>query len=71
MKDAEGGKVKAAAYQARYHQVGDEYDASWDLSGMVQQAQYTLNLGRLIGSAPRMPSWKAGDPFGAVRAGAK
>ncbi|MFC0134765.1 M28 family peptidase [Massilia eurypsychrophila] len=70
-KDAEAGKVKAKAYGQRYHQVSDEYDASWDLSGMVQQAQFTLNLGRAIANAAKMPAWKAGDAFGKIRAGAQ
>jgi Zn-dependent M28 family amino/carboxypeptidase len=64
-------KAKAKAYAERYHQVSDEYDASWDLSGMVQQAQFTLNLGRMIADAPKMPAWKAGDAFGKIRAGAQ
>lgn len=69
LKDPEGGKAKAATYRAKYHQVGDEYDPSWDLSGMVQQAQFTLNLGRMVANAPKMPGWKPGDAFGKVRAG--
>lgn len=71
VKDVEAGKAKAKAYNQRYHQVSDEYDASWDLSGMVQQAQFTLNLGRYVADAPKMPAWKAGDAFGKIRAGAK
>ncbi len=71
IKDPEGSKAKADAYRARYHQVTDEYDASWDMSGMVQQAQFTLNLGRMIANAPAMPAWKTGDAFGKVRAAAK
>ena len=67
--DPEGGKAKAATYAPKYHQVSDEYDASWDLSGMVQQAQFTLNLGNMIANAPALPMWKAGDAFGKVRAG--
>jgi Zn-dependent M28 family amino/carboxypeptidase len=69
--DPEGSKVKAEAYKARYHQVTDEYDAGWDMAGMVQQAQFTLNLGRMIANAPNMPVWKAGDAFGKIRSGAK
>ena len=68
VKDAVAGKAKAKAYEERYHQVTDEYDANWDLSGMLQQAQFTLNLGRMVGNAPKMPAWKAGDAFGKVRA---
>ena len=70
-KDVEANDAKSKAYRARYHQVNDEYDPSWDLSGMVQQAQFTLNLGRIVGDASRMPVWKAGDPFGKARAGSK
>lgn len=67
LKDKEANDAKAKAYGKRYHQVDDEYDPSWDLSGMVQQAQYTLNLGRAIADAPAMPTWKAGDPFAKAR----
>jgi Zn-dependent M28 family amino/carboxypeptidase len=71
VKDVEANNAKAKAYRARYHQVNDEYDPSWDLSGMVQQAQFTLNLGRMVADSPKMPAWKAGDAFGRVRAAAK
>ena len=68
LKDQTASKAKADAYRARYHQVTDEYDATWDFAGMVQQAQFTLNLGRMIADAPKMPAWKAGDAFGKIRA---
>ena len=72
IKDHAASTAKAKAYGAqRYHQVSDEYDAAWNLAGMVQQAQFTLNLGRMIANAPAMPTWKAGDAFGKVRAGAR
>ena len=67
VKDPEASKAKAAAYGPRYHQVTDEYDASWDLSGMTQQAQFTLNLGQAVANAPKMPAWKTGDAFGKAR----
>lgn len=71
VKDPEGAKAKQKSYAARYHQVKDEYDPSWDLSGMVQQAQFALNLGRMVANAPKMPAWKRGDAFGKLRAAAK
>jgi Zn-dependent M28 family amino/carboxypeptidase len=71
IKDVAASKAKAAAYGPRYHQVTDEYDASWDLSGMTQQAQFTLNLGQAVANAATMPAWKAGDAFGKARAPAK
>ncbi|MBC3911187.1 M28 family peptidase [Undibacterium umbellatum] len=58
---------KARGYGKRYHQVTDEYDASWDLSGMTEQAQFTLNLGREIANAKSMPAWKENDVFSKVR----
>jgi Zn-dependent M28 family amino/carboxypeptidase len=67
IKDVAASKAKAAAYGPRYHQVTDEYDASWDLSGMTQQAQFTLNLGQAVANAAKMPVWKAGDAFGKAR----
>ena len=65
--DAEGQAAKRRAYGARYHQASDTYDPSWDLSGMREQAQYTLNLGRAIADADTLPAWRPGDPFGAVK----
>jgi Zn-dependent M28 family amino/carboxypeptidase len=66
-----GDKAKAEekrkSYAPRYHQVSDEYDPNWDLAGAVQQAQFTLNLGRMVADAPKMPEWKAGDAFGKAR----
>jgi len=67
LKDKEANDAKRKAYGARYHQADDEYDPNWDLSGMVQQAQYTLNLGRMVADAPAMPSWKPGDQFAKAR----
>lgn len=52
-------KAKATAMGQRYHQVTDEYDPGWDLSGMVQQAQFTLDLGQAVANAPQRPVFKA------------
>jgi Zn-dependent M28 family amino/carboxypeptidase len=67
LQDKAANDAKRKAYGARYHQADDEYDPNWDLSGMVQQAQYTLNLGRMVADAPAMPAWKAGDQFAKAR----
>jgi Zn-dependent M28 family amino/carboxypeptidase len=69
LKDKSAASAKRKTYgEERYHQVTDEYDPSWDMAGMVQQAQFTLNLGRMVADAPKMPAWKAGDAFGKARA---
>lgn len=59
--------AKMVGYKKDYHQVTDEYRPDWDLSGMLQQAQFTLNLGYAVANAPAMPTWKKGDPFGSVK----
>jgi Zn-dependent M28 family amino/carboxypeptidase len=59
--------ARLVAFKRDYHQVTDEYHADWDLSGMVQQAQFTLNLGYAVANAPAMQTWKAGDAFGKVK----
>jgi Zn-dependent M28 family amino/carboxypeptidase len=51
-------QAKAAAYGRRYHQVTDEYDPTWDLRGMVQQAQFTFDLGQAIANAAVRPRFK-------------
>lgn len=51
-------RAKAAAYGQRYHQVTDEYDPTWDLRGMLQQAQFTFDLGQAIANAPTRPTFK-------------
>jgi Zn-dependent M28 family amino/carboxypeptidase len=65
--DQAGSEAKMRAFTRDYHQVSDEYHPEWDLSGMVQQAQFTLNLGYAVANAPAMPTWKAGDAFGKVK----
>jgi len=62
-----GAADRMRAFTKVYHQVGDRYDPSWDLSGMVQQAQFTLNLGYAVANAPAQPTWKAGEAYGKVR----
>ena len=50
-------KAKAAAYGKRYHQVTDEYDPTWDLHGMVQQAQFAFDFGQAIANGPTRPTF--------------
>jgi hypothetical protein len=54
-------------FRKDYHQVSDEYRPEWNLAGMLQQAQFTLNLGYAVANAPAMPVWKKGDAFGKVK----
>jgi Zn-dependent M28 family amino/carboxypeptidase len=65
--DKAASDAKAKTYSPKYHQVTDEFDPTWNFAGMVQQAQFTLNLGQRVANAPAMPKWKAGEPLGKVR----
>ena len=56
--DPVGSRTKAAAFLGRYHTEQDDYDPAWDLGGMVQQAQFVLDLGRAVADAPGRPAWK-------------
>jgi Zn-dependent M28 family amino/carboxypeptidase len=65
--DQAGNTAKMRAFTRDYHQVSDNYNPAWDLSGMVQQAQFTLNLGYAVANAATMPTWKAGEAYGKVK----
>jgi len=54
----EASRKKAAANLERYHTERDDYDPTWDLGGMVQQAQFILDLGRAVADAPGRPAWR-------------
>jgi Zn-dependent M28 family amino/carboxypeptidase len=67
-KDPAAAKARMVAFTRDYHQVSDEYRPEWDLSGMVQQAQFTLNLGYAVANGATRPAWKPGMAVGkAVR----
>ena len=65
--DHSASSSKMVGFKDRYHQVSDDYDTSWDLSGMVEQAQFTLNLGYDVANATAMPTWNKTDPFSRVK----
>lgn len=60
-------KEKMVGFKADYHTERDKYHPQWDLSGMVQQAQFTLNLGYEVANAKAMPVWKKGEAFANVK----
>ena len=67
-----GGKAAGeAAGQAyvkdKYHQPADEWDAAWDLSGMVQETEILYDLGRRLATSREWPEWKPGAEFKAAR----
>ena len=62
------GKTAREAYtRDRYHQPADEFDASWDLTGMAQELSILYDLGRGLADSREWPVWKQGSEFKAVR----
>ncbi len=55
LHEPEARNARARTLLDRYHQVTDRYDPSWDLRGMVQQAQFILELGRRLADSPTRP----------------
>jgi Zn-dependent M28 family amino/carboxypeptidase len=47
----------------RYHQPSDEYDPSWDFSGLAQLGQLGFEIGRRVANQAELPSWQPGDEF--------
>ena len=67
-----GGKPAGAAISddytnVRYHQPSDEYEESWDLSGMKQDVTLFYRLGRELADGTTWPNWHPGDEFRAIR----
>ena len=60
-------KQQMTGFKADYHTERDKYHASWDLSGMVQQAQFTLNLGYDVANSAGLPVWNKGEPFAQIK----
>jgi len=58
------GEEQFKAYNtAHYHQPSDEFRETWDFSGMVQEAEIAMAIGRRIADAPGMPRFNANDEF--------
>jgi Zn-dependent M28 family amino/carboxypeptidase len=60
---AAGDKASEDYVTNRYHQPGDEYNDSWDLSGASQDGLMLFELGSQLANSNRWPSWKAGSEF--------
>ena len=62
------GEDFAKEYTAeRYHKPGDEYDNSWDLSGIEQGTELLFDLGYNLANSSDWPNWYEGTEFRALR----
>jgi hypothetical protein len=67
-RPADWGKEQQNHYtDVNYHQPTDEYDDSWNLSGMVSDALLGFWTGLAIANADEPPAWNPGDEFEAAR----
>jgi Zn-dependent M28 family amino/carboxypeptidase len=51
----------------RYHGPKDEYDPSWDWSGVLADLKLYYAVGRDLATTKDWPNWVAGDEFRAIR----
>jgi Zn-dependent M28 family amino/carboxypeptidase len=62
------GKEQMEQYEeVRYHQPSDEFDESWNLEGMIEDASIGFWTALIVANTDAMPSWNPGDEFEAVR----
>ena len=62
------GKAISDDYESlHYHQPSDQYQESWDMSGMKQDVALYYRLGRELADGTSWPNWHPGDEFRAAR----
>lgn len=62
------GQQKKDEYIAKhYHQVSDQVDPAWDLSGAIEDLQLLFEVGYHVTARDKYPEWKAGTEFKAKR----
>jgi Zn-dependent M28 family amino/carboxypeptidase len=67
-KPADYGKQKKEEYTANdYHSPTDEVKPDWDLSGLAEQAKLLMAVGYRVAQADKIPEWKPGNEFRAIR----
>ena len=64
---AYGEAFKKEYTEDRYHKPADEYDNSWDLSGITQVTEILFELGYGLADGEDWPNWYDGNEFRALR----
>jgi Zn-dependent M28 family amino/carboxypeptidase len=64
---AAGKAVRADYFAHRYHQVSDEYNQNWDLSGPIEDLKAFYMFGNRLANSTEWPDWYKGNEFRAVR----
>src|SRR5881275_334307 len=68
MSRPENGPLRSDEFDSKdYHQVTDQVNPDWDLSGAVQDVDLLFEVGYQIANANKFPEWKPGNEFMAKR----
>ena len=71
-KGKEYGQQKEDDYtKNNYHRPSDEIDPSWSFEGGIEELKLLFQVGKRIAFAEKLPAWKNGSEFKAVREGKK
>lgn len=62
-----GAQAFDAYNEKHYHQPSDEFQESWDFSGLAEMARFGFRVGMEVANQEHLPSWRAGDEFLAAR----
>lgn len=58
------GEKKFREYnEAHYHQPSDEYSNNWNFQGMIQEADFAMEIGRRVANLPVLPKFNPNDEF--------
>ena len=58
------GEKKFKEYNdAHYHQPSDEYHDDWNFAGMIQEADFALEIGKRVANLPTLPKFNPNDEF--------
>ena len=67
-KASDWGRKTLDEYTAtRYHQPQDQVLDTWDLSGLAEDAKFFFAVGYRVANAGKMPEWREGNEFRAIR----
>ncbi len=64
---AAGAKIAEAYTKNAYHGPKDEFDETWDWSGVMADLKLYYRVGRMLAMTTAWPNWNEGDEFRAIR----
>jgi Zn-dependent M28 family amino/carboxypeptidase len=62
-----GAKAFDEYNEKHYHRPSDEFQESWDFSGLAEMARFGFLIGTEVANQNNLPTWRQGDEFLAAR----